>query len=369
VEALITKLAKLSGLSVMAHASMLELNRGEKPPRIKTLRTDFGATHVLRGHLAREGQTLVLSVQLIDTGNGETLWANRFSRPEGNILSLEEELAQRIIEKLSVAVHPEERKRLAQSGASIPAALVLYRQALVMMMPPNDMGRILLARTLFQRVKKLDPAFAGGYAGESFSHTITLLFLKTEEPERELAVALPLAEKAISIDPEFGAGHAMLSFALIFSGNLDAAAVSAQQGVKVQPGSAFTQFMLGVNKVLAGNPEEAIITLNEAIRLDPAEPRTPYRNVLGIALYSAGDYRASLNVLEANIRRGGPEGPHMDIFRAAAHAQLGQNDAARDLLDDIARKYPRYDVKKWLANWLVPNGRLQNTLEVLGKLD
>ena len=75
-----------------------------------------------------------------------------------------------------------------------------------------------------------------------------------------------------------------------------------------------------------------------------------------------------MNVLEDNIRRGGPEGPHMDIFRAAAHAQLGQDDAARELLDDIAREYPRYDVKRWLANWLAPNGRFQDTLTVLGKL-
>ena len=63
----------------------------------------------------------------------------------------------------------------------------------------------------------------------------------------------------------------MLSLALIFSGNLDAAAVSARQGVKVRPGSAFTQFMLGLTMVLAGSPEEATVALNEAIRLDPAE--------------------------------------------------------------------------------------------------
>ncbi len=94
----------------------------------------------------------------------------------------------------------------------------------------------------------------------------------------------------------------------------------------------------------------------------------PYRNVLGIALYAAGDYQASLDVLEDNIRRGGPEGPHMDVFRAAAHAQLGQDDAARNLLDDMAREYRHDDVKKWLANWLAPNGRLKGTLETLGKL-
>ena len=94
----------------------------------------------------------------------------------------------------------------------------------------------------------------------------------------------------------------------------------------------------------------------------------PYRNVLGIALYAAGRNQAALDVLEDSIRRGGPEGPHMDIFRAAAHAQLGQDNAARNLLDDMAREYPRYDVKKWLAKWLVPNGRLEDTLEALGEL-
>ena len=53
VEAIVTDLAKLSGLSVMAHASLLNLD--SRSPDLATLRQNFGATHALRGSLEHEG--------------------------------------------------------------------------------------------------------------------------------------------------------------------------------------------------------------------------------------------------------------------------------------------------------------------------
>ncbi len=96
----------------------------------------------------------------------------------------------------------------------------------------------------------------------------------------------------------------------------------------------------------------------------------PYRNVLGIALYAAGDYQASLDVLEDNIRRGGPEGPHMDVFRAAAHAQLGQDDAARNLLDDMARSYKEEGQPFFLTTqFWAPHGPYLPSPEFVGTHD
>jgi adenylate cyclase len=368
VEALITNLSRLSGLSVMAHASMLELQQGKISAGIKSLRETYGATHILRGRLEKEGETILVSVQLIDTQSGETLWAERLSRPIGETLQLEDELAHQISVELAVQIQPDERDYLSRSRVTDPEALVLYRQALIMLIPPNDMTRIHTARSLFRRARELDPGFAGGYAGESFSHSITLLFLKALDPEDEVAQALSLAEQAIEVDPDFGMGYATLSFAQMFAGNPEASFANARHAVAIQPGDAFAQFIMGMNLVFVGRPEEAIAPLLEAIRLDPLESRTPYRNVLGIAHYAAGQYTESLNILEDNLQQGGPQGPHMNVFLAASYAQLGREEEARELLTKTMRSHPQFPVEAWLTNWLKRGDHLEETLALVREL-
>jgi len=367
-ESLITNLSTLSNLSVMAHASIIELQQESKPPSIQYIRRKYGITHIVRGSLERESNTVVVNVQLVDTQTGATVWAQRLTRPFSTTLKLEEELALRIATELSVQIQPDERQRLNDMHATSSQAWVLYRQGLIMLIPPNDMTRILTARQFFQRAQELDPDFAGGYAGESFSHSITVLFMKASKPELELSQALPLAKQAIAVDGNFGMGYATLSFAQLFAGKPVEALKNAQKAVTVQPGDAFVQFILGMNLIIAGHAEQAILILKEALRLDPLEPRTPYLSVLGIGYYAAGNYAEALDTLEYNRHRGGPRGPHMDIFVAASYAQLGREAEASRLLREVKENHPDFPVEGWITNWLGRGDQLQQTLDMLRRL-
>jgi TolB-like protein/Tfp pilus assembly protein PilF len=349
VEAIITDLAKLSGLSVMAHASLL--NMDSRSTDLSAMRREFGATHALRGSLQLRGDLVRVNVQLIDIAKSTTIWADRLDGEVQDLLTLQDVLADRIVDQLAVTVTPDENTLFKRRHSSNPEALALYRQALVLLIPPDDMERILTARNVFQRVIEIDPQFGGGYAGKGFSYSITVLFLKTSEPEVELDKGINLALKAIEIDPDFGMGYATLAFAYAMSGRKDEALFNARRAVAVQPGDAFTQFIYGMSLTLAGSPRKALTPLSEAVRLDPAEPRTPYRNVLGIAHFVAGDYAAAAKLFEENRSNGGPSGPHMDAFRASAYAELGKEDVARSIIQDLIRSYPQFPVEGWFAKW------------------
>jgi adenylate cyclase len=368
IESLIADLAKLTGLSVMAHASILDLTEGDDRMAIDSLRQDYGVTHLVRGSLMRENDRVVVSVQLVDTGNGRTLWAERLAHSGDSAYQLQEELALSVASKLSVQLQPEERERLAESHTRDPEAWVLYRQGLVTLMPPNDVTRVQTARVLFQRARQLDPSFAGSYAGESFSHSVTVLFLKADSPEEELTRAITLAERAIEIDPDFAMGYAVLSFAQAMAGNYELAMRNARRATEIQPGDAFTRFIMGMNQIIAGQPVEAIEQLLEALRLDPFEPRTPYLNVLAIAQYASGFYLESLRTMSDNLGREGPRGPHMAVFQAAALAQLGRREEAGTIFRALQLDYPSFPVEGWLAHWLRPEGDLQQTLALLTSL-
>jgi tetratricopeptide (TPR) repeat protein len=114
--------------------------------------------------------------------------------------------------------------------------------------------------------------------------------------------------------------------------------------------------MYGLVLVLSGDTERTIKHMTQALRLDPSESRTPYLNVIGIAHYVAGDYAAAIEFLDRNLERGGPTGPHMDLFHAGAYAELGQEDAARAVIDAMLLSYPEFPAEAWLSRWLDSDG-------------
>ena len=366
VEAVITELSTLSGLSVMAHASLLNLD--SQAADLKELRREYGATHALRGSLERQGDLIRVNVQLIDIATSKTIWGDRLDTRMQELLILEDVLTERIVKYLSVQIPQQERALVKRRHSSSPEALALYRQALVLSMPPNDMGRILAARHMFQRIVEIDPGFAGGYAGKGFSHALTVLYMKTANPNAELELAKNLALKAIEVDPEFGMGYVALAFSYILSGSKDEALFNARRAIGVQPGDAFTQFVYGMCLTISGNPHEAVAPLSEAIRLDPAEVRTPYRNVLGIAHYLAGEYSAAAKRFEENLHNGGPSGPHVAVFHAANYLELGNEAKARSIIRDLVKSYPEFPIEAWLDTWLKESGNQSRIMENLYRI-
>lgn len=364
-EALITNLSKLSGLSVMAHASVIEASLRVEPLGITDFRSKFGVTHLLRGTVESESERAIINVQLVDAKTAKILWAERISRPLSNIIDLEEELALTIAQQLAVQLQPGERARLSQYHSSSFDAWLLYRQGLITIMPPRDLARVHAARQLFDRASQLDPGFAGGFAGLSFAHSTRVLFMNTTEPEVELAAALQLADKAIELDPEFGAGYAVLALAQVLDGDNDNALRSASKSEQIQPGDAFAHFVRGMSLIIAERPLPGISHLKEALRLDPLESRMPYLNLIALGYYTSSDYSRTVSTVEQNYARGGPRGPHMNVILAAAYAQLGEEAKARQVAGEMMQKHPEFPYRPWLARWLYDENQLSQTIELL----
>lgn len=363
VESLITQLTKLSGLSVMAHASMIEF--GQTDLSIQFLKDSFGITHILRGNLQLDGAQLRINLQLVDTETSETIWAEYLEQKFDKTWSVQEQLANQITEVLAVKIQAEEKSNFLQKHSDNIEALAFYRQAWLLIFPPNDLIRIMTARTLFKRVSELDPGFAGGYAGEGFSHAVMILFLNTSNPESELEISFRLAQKAIETDPTFGMGYVISAFAHAMSGNVQQGLESARVAAKLSPGDDFVQFMLGVNLIISGKPDAAFDPLNRALKLNPAEPRTPYLNVLGIAYYAHGDYEKAIEQFNQNNLKGGPRGPHMDIFKAAALVLHGKSEEARRIVETLNTSFPDFPYKSWLEKWLGTGDKLDRSIDGL----
>lgn len=119
-EDLITDLAKISGLTVIARNSVFTYKG--RNAKIQDIAADLGASHVLEGSVRRADDQLRVNVQLVDGTTGAHLWAERFDEPASNVFALQDRVTRRIVEGLSVrlTVGTSSGSRSARPRASKP---------------------------------------------------------------------------------------------------------------------------------------------------------------------------------------------------------------------------------------------------------
>lgn len=367
VESVIMRLTMLSGLSVMAHSSVLGSEVKALP--LRELHRDFGVTHVLRGTLQIEDQVLRINSQLIEANTGVTVWAGRYELSIEETVDMEQDLVMQVAAELGVQLDSDELLRLQRRHTNGLEVLKIYRDAMQLLYPPTDRERMLASRALFERTVSLDPSFAPGYAGRSINYSFWTEFDHSQAPKRDIQMAVELARIAIDMDRNFGLGHAALGVAYSLSDQMKLGLDRSQRAVELDPGDAACQGWLGLILVLSGRPDEAIEHITEAIRLNPLQVTSPYLNFLGIAYFNTGRFQSATEAFTRNIERGGPSGPHMKAILAATYAELGREDEARAIIRAIGKPATAdFSVENFLVRWIPSEDHRRRTLANLRRL-
>ena len=71
----------------------------------------LNVSHVLEGSVRRSGDRVRITAQLIDTGNGQHLWAERYDRELNDVFAVQDEITEQIVTALSVQLSDEEIHR------------------------------------------------------------------------------------------------------------------------------------------------------------------------------------------------------------------------------------------------------------------
>jgi adenylate cyclase len=101
-ETLITMLAQVPKLMVIGKVSSFSYKGQAVDPR--TIGQQLGVGALLEGSVQRAGDRLRVAVQLVSTGDGGHLWAETYDRPATDVFAVQDEIAKRVTEALSVAL-------------------------------------------------------------------------------------------------------------------------------------------------------------------------------------------------------------------------------------------------------------------------
>ncbi|HKX07929.1 MAG TPA: adenylate/guanylate cyclase domain-containing protein [Stellaceae bacterium] len=337
-EDLITDLSRVAGLFVIARNSSFTYKG--KSVDVRQVAREMGVRYILEGSARRAAGRVRINAQLIDAIGGGHLWAERFDRDLADVFAVQDDVVRKIVAalvgELTAAKLPDRRW-----PANLEAHECLVRGRLL---HGHSLEAGKAARELFERSVELDNQYAEAHAWLARSYWHAWL-LWGEPIEKYKRLAVDTAKRAVALDPTDAMAHSSLGYILLYEREWAKAAAEFDTALRLNPNHAETWQTLTDFMTMEGRPTEAIKCNDKARRLNPRPPGR-YYFLLGRAQYAAHHYEEAV----ATLRR--EEAYAIVLSRrvlAAALAQLGQVDEAREEAKQFMRANPHFRVSHWAA--------------------
>lgn len=280
-EELSMRLAQIPGLRVAARTSAFEF-KGRNVD-VRRIGEALGVRHVLEGSVRRDGDSLRVTVQLIDARTGYHVWAGNFDRRWSEVLSLQDDIARSVSEALRIVLGGTEAARPSASEQLDVRAIEPYLAGLASLRQPADPSRLKQAAVDFSDAIAIDPSFAGAHAG------LCRVGLRRYEGSRDpadLEAAERSCRRALDLDASLVDTQKALAALYASAGKLDAARTIYESLLRRNPQDAEVLIGLGEAWDGLGRGEAAESRFRQAIAVEPAFPGA--HNALANHLFARG---------------------------------------------------------------------------------
>ena len=339
-EEIINALSKVPQIFVIARQSTF-FYKG-KTANIRQVAENLGVQYVVEGSVRRSGDTLRVTVQLIDAIKGHHLWSERYDRRVKDIFALQDEITMKTLTELRVTLTGGEVDRVYAKGTNNLQAYLKVMEGNRQMSQLNKEANAVAMR-FFQEAIELDPNYVMAYIRLSRAYTTEVYFRPGESREEKLSNAMKLAEKAIELDNSLAESHAALSYALLTMRQHDKAMEVAERAVRLDPNSASALFSLAQCLYFSGRWEEALPLLRQLIRLNPFVPI--FYSYFGSACNATGRYEEGIAALKKSLKFA-PNDLFANLSLAGSYVYSGREDEARAVVADIMRIDPNFSLER-----------------------
>ena len=297
-DAVIRRLSQTGTLTVRPRSAVQRylLEDTDALTAAKQLATDA----VLEGSIQRDGDRLRVSVNLLRTSDGASLWADAFNMRMSDIFTIQDSVAQQVASRLQLQLDSAQQARLAKHTTSNPIAYEYYVKGLNSLdqrgFGPKAKPQIDATIDLFKKAVEADPNFALARATLAYAYIFKGLFIAPDEEESLARLAKEEMNRADSIDPQLAETHVARSW-FLFSGyegyQTEAAAREVILAQQLDPNVGHEP--LGASYYHMGLDDLAEKEYIRALEIDPTSEYTANQFVL-FYYYTArwDDYYAAL---------------------------------------------------------------------------
>ncbi len=286
-----TQLAKISGFEVKAHASARQLTHGELT--YGEIADRLGADFLMHGSFRHVGDSVRITVQLIDPETESVRWADDYTRAytAANMFAITRVVAERVASDLQLALSAQEQERLAVVATEHTEAYRLYVQGRFFW---NQRGEG-LQRGLeyFERAVAIDSLYAPAYAGIADAYS-QIGFYGIRRPSEVLPLAKAAALRALALDSSLAEAHTALGWVkMAYDLDMPAAETHFRRAVELSPSYGQGHYRLAQYLYyVAFRDDEALAVARRAVALDPLSHHASY--VLANVLAGIGEHAEAI---------------------------------------------------------------------------
>jgi adenylate cyclase len=344
VEDILTTLAKLSGLSVIARNSSFTYKG--RAVDVRQVARELGVRFVLEGSVRKAGNRIRITAQLIDATTGVHIWADRYDRDLSDMFAVQDEITLTLATEMQVRLTEGEQARMRYTTTTNVEAWNLWIQGLNFDRRPKTPELHLQVRHCWEKALALDPgsavltALLGDIHFSDARHGWT-----GEDRETALQKAEGYIDRALAIDPATPDAHRAAAGVLMGRERFEEAAAAARRAAKLgfnlPDVLGFTGFVL----TCCGHAEEAVGQIRKALPLNGPNHQPWHFGVLGNAFRLAGRAEEAMAAFQAYHARS-PGFGLADIVMI--QEQGGQIDDARETAAQLAVLRPAFTATSWL---------------------
>ena len=327
-EDIITDLSKISALFVVARNTAFTFKG--RPINLQEAGRELGVDFLLEGSVRKAGSRVRVSSQLVNSENGEHLWAERFDRDLTDIFSIQDEITHAIVEQLKVKLLPKEKKSIGQARTDNVEAYTYYLRGR-QFLHRHSKSYYELAHRMFTKAIELDPRYASAYAGMADCDSFMLLHYHADVPLQRI---FENTDRALALNDHLAEAHASRGLALSIEKRFEESTAEFERAVELDPNSFEAHYLYARSSFAQGKLERAAELFERAAELSSEDHQSL---ILLIQIYrslgrGSEKYNAARRAIERIERELvlHPEDPRPAYMGIAALIELGENDRARE---------------------------------------
>src|SRR5882724_10862784 len=270
---ILTSLAKIKDLRVISRSSVMKF-RDVAEQNLGQIGKALGVANVLEGSVRREGNRVVVNVQLVDAQSARQIWANHYDRTLADSLGLQGELASEIADALRATLSTDEQARVTAKPTQNPDAYVFYLRANQLSRNPDTLLEdYKAAEQLYMQAIALDPNFALAHA--RLASVCAEIFHYYEPTEDWKTKALTEAQIALRLQPDLAEAHLALGQCIYWMDqDYERALEQFDIASRLSPSNGDIVRLIAAIKRRQGKWKQALEEYERVAKLDPQNPNT-----------------------------------------------------------------------------------------------
>lgn len=392
---LISELVKLGNVSVMGYETAVRL--GQAGEQQADLVKAFQVGAIMQATFTLDGDRVLISAELTETGSRQVLWADSFNRDIAEIVPVLNEVTASIARGVEVRLTPGEELRLTQSRAVEPKAYRAYAKGLHSLKESSEES-IRKAIDFFTEAIEIDSEFAPAHAGlarcwltlgdvvlayepwqvafpkaEAAAHRALELepsiaeaqFLLADiilEKERDWVAAEDTYRRSLDLNPDYAEGRLRYGQFLRNLGRYEEALEQMKLAQELDPLHQWIDANVMGTYAEMGRWDEALAAGHEALETHDDAWGTHW--MFGLTYFWMGEFERAVSKLEQTLEMVGSNSAVLG-WLARAYVRSGKREKAIKILEDLeALEHPPFI---WIACVRADLGEVDVALDWLEK--